>query len=183
MHAAEFPLLSVGQFGLLAAQFPLGAGDGHALAGAHADEISLELREGGEGIEEHLSHRIVRVVERPSEGQSHASFLKLVGGGARIRDGPGQPVEFRHDQRVAFVHSDEGLVEAGAGAGRAGEVVIGVDAVLGDTQFQERLALGGQILLVGGTARVSDERCRHGGSVRIGFRFRNYFRTIHVRRS
>ena len=31
MHAAEFPLLSVGQFGLLAAQFLLGAGDGHAL--------------------------------------------------------------------------------------------------------------------------------------------------------
>ena len=26
---------------------------------------------------------------------------------------------------------------------------------------QERLALGGQILPVGGTARVSDERCRH----------------------
>ena len=37
MHAAEFPLLSVGQFGLLAAQFPLGADDGHAFAGAHAE--------------------------------------------------------------------------------------------------------------------------------------------------
>ena len=63
MHAAEFPLLSVGQFGLLAAQFPPGAGDGHALAGAHADEIGFELGEGGEDIEEHLSHRIARVVE------------------------------------------------------------------------------------------------------------------------
>ena len=31
MHAAEFPLLTVGQFGLLAAQFPPGVGDGHAL--------------------------------------------------------------------------------------------------------------------------------------------------------
>ena len=30
-------------------------------------------------------------------------------------------------------------------------------------------------------ARVSDERCRHGGSVRIGSRFRNCFRTIHMR--
>ena len=61
MHAAEFPLLSVGQFRLLAAQFPLGAGDGHALAGAHADEIGFELGEGGEDIEEQLSHRIARV--------------------------------------------------------------------------------------------------------------------------
>ena len=68
MHAAEFPLLSVGQFGLLAAQFPPGAGDGHALAGAHADEIGFELGDGGEDIEEHLSHGIVRVVEGPYRG-------------------------------------------------------------------------------------------------------------------
>ena len=127
MHAAEFPLLSVGQFGLLAAQFPPGAGDGHALAGAHADEIGFELGEGGEDIEEHLSHGIARVVERPAEGQFHVSFPKPIGDGARIWDGPCQPVE------------------AGAGAGGAGEAVIGVDAILGDTQLQERLALGGQI--------------------------------------
>ena len=163
MHAAEFPLLSVGQFGLLAVQFPLGAGDGNALAGAHADEIGLELREGGEDIEEHPSHWISRVAERPTDGQFHASFPELVGDGARIRDGPCQPVEFRHDQRVAFAHGGEGLVEAGAGAGRAGEAAIGVDAVLGDAQLQERLALGGQILPDGGTARVSDKCCRHGG--------------------
>ena len=41
--------------GLFAARFPLGAGDGHALAGTHADEIGFELGEGGEDIEEHLS--------------------------------------------------------------------------------------------------------------------------------
>ena len=130
MHAAEFPLLSVGQFGLLAAQFPLGAGDGHALAGAHADEIGLELGEGGEDIEEQLSHGIVWVVERPAEGQFHAAFLKPIGDGAGIWDGPGQTVEFGHDQRVAFAHGGEGLVKAGSGAGGAGEAVIGVDAIL-----------------------------------------------------
>ena len=58
-------------------------------------------------------------------------------------------------------HGGESLVEAGSGAGGAGEAVIGVDAILGDAQLQERLALGGRILPVGGTARVSDERCRH----------------------
>ena len=163
MHAAEFPLLSVGQFGLLAAQFPFVAGDGHALAGTHADEIGFELGEGGEDIEEQLSHGIARVVERPAEGHLHASFPEQVGDGAGIWDGPGQPVEFRNDQRVAFAHGGEGLVEAGAGAGGAGEAVIGVDAILGDAQRQERLALGRRILPVGGTAGVSDERCRHRG--------------------
>ena len=58
--------------------------------------------------------RVARVVERPAEGQFHASFLKPIGDGARIRNGPGQPVEFRHDQRVAFAHGREGLVEAGS---------------------------------------------------------------------
>ena len=153
MHAAEFPLLSVGQFGLLAAPLPPGAGNGHALAGAQADEIGFELGEGGEDIEEQLSHRIARVVERPAEGQFHAAFPKPVGDGARIRDGPCQPVEFRHDQRVACAHGGEGLVEAGAGAGGAGETVIGVDAILGDAKLQERLALGRWIRPVGGTAR------------------------------
>ena len=65
MHAAESPLLSIGEFGLLAAQLPLGAGDVHALAGAQADEIVFELGEGGEDIEEHPSHGIAGVVERP----------------------------------------------------------------------------------------------------------------------
>ena len=67
-HTAEFPLLSVRQLGLLATQFPLEAGHGHALAGAHADEIRLELGEGGDDIEERPSHRVAGVVERPAKG-------------------------------------------------------------------------------------------------------------------
>ena len=58
--------------GLLAVQFPPGAGDGDALGGAHTDKIGFELGEGGQDIEEQLSHRIARVVERPAEGQFHA---------------------------------------------------------------------------------------------------------------
>jgi len=96
-------------FGCLPRNLPFGAGDAHALAGAHADEIGLELGEGGEDIEEHLAHGIVRVVERPAEGQSHAVFQKLVGDGASIWNGPGEAVEFGHDQGIAFVHGGEGL--------------------------------------------------------------------------
>ena len=88
-----------------------------------------------------------------------------------------------HDQGVALAHSGEGLIEAGPGAGGAGEAVVGVDAILGDAEVQEGLALGVQILAVGGTAGVSDEGCGHGGSVRIGSHNRNCYRTIHMRRS
>ena len=68
MHAAGFPLLSVDSLGCLPRNSPPSAGDGHTLAGAHADEIGFELGEGGEDIEEQLPHRIARVVERPDEG-------------------------------------------------------------------------------------------------------------------
>ena len=61
-----------------------------------------------------------------------------------------------------MAHGGDGLVEAGPGAAGAGKSVVGVDAILGDGQLQEGLALGGQILPVGGTARVSDEGRRQG---------------------
>ena len=70
---------------------------------------------GGEDIEEHLAHGIVRVVERASEGQFHAAFPKQIGDGAGIRDGLCQAVEFRHDQGVALAQGGEGLAEGGAG--------------------------------------------------------------------
>ena len=94
--------------GCLLCNFSLGGGDGHALAGAHADEIGPELGEGGEEIEEQLCHRIALVVERPAEGQFHASFPKPVGDGAGIWDESCQPVEFRHDERVALAQGGEG---------------------------------------------------------------------------
>ena len=170
-------------FGLLAAQFPFVAGDGHALAGAHADEIGLELGEGGEDIEEHLSHGIGRVVERPAEGQFHAAFPEQVNDGAGIWDGPGQTVEFRHDQRVAFAHGGEGLVEAGSGAVRAGEAVIGVDAILGDAQLQDAWRWTARSCRSVEQGAYPMNVAVMEGSVRIGSRFRNCYRTIHMRRS
>ena len=113
MHAAEFLLPSIRKFGLLAVQSPLGAGDVHDLAGAHADEIGFKLREGGDDIEEHLSHGIVRVVEHRAQGQFHAAFPKLVGGGAGVRDGLGQAVEFEEAQGVAFSNGGDGRVGRG----------------------------------------------------------------------
>ena len=86
-------------------------------------------------------------------------------------------------KRMRSASNSAKVARAGSGAGGAGEAVIGVDAILGHAKLPEPLALGRQILPVGGTGRVSDEDCRHGGSVRIGSRFRNCFRTIHMRRS
>ena len=100
----EYPLLSVGKVRPVAAQFPSGAGDGHALAGTHANEIGLELGEGGEAIEEQLSQRIARGVERPAESRFHASFPMLVGDGADTQDQPRQrlPEGLQHPLHSCF---------------------------------------------------------------------------------
>ena len=57
-----------------------------ARAMAMPSRVRMRMRSvsNGEDIEEDLSHGIVRVVERPAEGQFHAAFQKLVSDGAGI---------------------------------------------------------------------------------------------------
>jgi hypothetical protein len=57
----------------------------------------------------------------------------------------------------------EGLVEAGPAAVGAGQSLVQVDPVGGDAESGEGLALGGEVLGVGGAAGVADQR---GGHVR-----------------
>jgi hypothetical protein len=45
---------------------------------------------------------------------------------------------------------------------RAGEAVVDVDAVRLDAERLEAVALGGEVLGVGGDARVADQQFRHG---------------------
>lgn len=51
--------------GLLAAQLAVLAGDGHALAGALADQVGLELGDDREDLQEHPGERVVPVVQIP----------------------------------------------------------------------------------------------------------------------
>ena len=67
--------------GCLPRNLPLSRAYGHTLAGTHADEIGFELGEGGEDIEEQLSHGIAQVVEHSAEGQFRVSFRKPIGAG------------------------------------------------------------------------------------------------------
>lgn len=161
MHAPQLLLLLVGELGLLAAQLPPGPGDGHALARAQPDEIRLELGEGSEDVEEHLSHRVGRVVDARSQRQLDPPCDQRVGDAARIRDGPGQTIELGHDEGIAAAHGGERLVETGAGPVRAGQTVIGVDPLRDDAEFFEGGLLRGEVLFVGGAAGVADQGRRH----------------------
>ena len=73
----------------------------------------------------------------------------------------GEPVEFGDDEGVAFADGGEGLIEARAGAVGAGEPVVKVDALLRDAELAEPVALGGEVLVVGGAAGVADQGLGH----------------------
>src|SRR5690606_27390272 len=53
----------------------------------------------------------------------------------------------------------------GQGAVGAGEAVVGVDAFGRHPEVEERLLLGGEVLLVGGAGGVADEGGRQVGTV------------------
>jgi hypothetical protein len=90
-----------------------GAGHGQALSGTHAQQIDFELGEGSQDVEEHLAHRIVRVIDVPAERQLDTSGRQIVTDRPHIRDRVGQPVEFRHDEDVTGADRRERLIQPG----------------------------------------------------------------------
>src|SRR6266581_5242565 len=59
VHAADLAVLGGLKPWLLAAQLAVLAGYGHALAGALADQVGLELGDDGEDLQEHPGERVV----------------------------------------------------------------------------------------------------------------------------
>lgn len=153
VHAYQLGLLPGGQLGSTSFELAARACDGHALAGAHLQQVGLELGEHREHVEEHLRHRVRWVVDAAAQRQPHAAGYESVADGPGVGNGSGEPVEFRNNEGVAGADGGQGLVEAGAGpvgaeAGPvgAGESLVEVDPVVGDAKGSEDLALGGEIL-------------------------------------
>ena len=170
VHAAEFPLLLLGELRLFAPQLTLGPGDGHPFPRAHSNEIGLELGKGGQDVEKHLAHRVAGVMDISAQGELQPLGLQL------IRDMPGignrsrQAVQLRHHQGVTLAHCGHGLIQAGPGAVGAGQTLAHVDAIRCDAELGECLPLRRQVLLVRGTTGVADGLLSSAGvSVRGGF--------------
>jgi hypothetical protein len=68
VHAAQLGLLLGRQLRSRALEPPICTGDGDSFAGAHAQQVDFEFGEGGQGVEEHLSHRVGRVVDLAAKG-------------------------------------------------------------------------------------------------------------------
>ena len=78
-----------------------------------------------------------------------------------------QTIQLRHDQDVTAAARGQCLAQAWPGAVRAGEPVVDVDPFGSDPERGEGLALGGQVLGVGGAPRIPDLELGHRGSVPV----------------
>lgn len=107
-------------------------------------------------------------MHRPADAELHCS---RVSSSAMARASgthrPGEPVERGHDEGVPGTAGGECLKQPGASAVGAGEPVIDIGVPGFDTECGEAVALGGEILSVGGATDVADQQSRHRSSVPI----------------
>jgi hypothetical protein len=103
----EVGLLTRGELGLLAAEAPACAGDLHALAGPHPDEVGLKFGEHRQHVEQQAPDRVGRIMDRSAEVQLDLTRGELVGDVASVGKGPGEPVELGYDEGVAVAAGRE----------------------------------------------------------------------------
>ena len=62
----------------------------------------------------------------------------------------------------------QGLAESGAFTASAGQAVVDVDPLGLDAEPEQGVALGGQVLLIGGASGVPDKQRAHGAPPKLG---------------
>ena len=122
-------LLRRAELGRLAAQAALGLGDFHALAGAHPDQVRLELGDHRQHVEQQPPDRVGRVMHRTAEVQLDLAVCELVGDRSCVGQRAREPVELGNDERVARAACRERLMQARALAVGARKAVVDVDAL------------------------------------------------------
>ncbi len=81
---------------------------------------------------------------------------ELVGDRASVGQGPSQAVELGDHEGVAGAAGSEGLTKSGSFAVGAGQAVVDVDAFGLDAEAEQGIALGGEVLLIGGRRAEPD---------------------------
>jgi P2-related tail formation protein len=122
---------------------------------AHPNQVHLELGERGEGIEEQLPHRVVRVVDLTAERQRHRAHGESVTDVSGTGNGSSKSAELRHDEYVARTHRRQCLIEAGTLSFGAADAVIDEDTIRRNAERVKCLTLSSEILLVSRASGVS----------------------------
>ena len=99
------------------------------------------------------------------DGTAHAKphatpgeFLEDV---ASVRQGLGQPVELGDHEGVPGMAGGQGKPKAEPVTVGASQPMVDVDAVVADAEGMQVVPLGGEVLVFGCYAGVSDQKCVH----------------------
>ncbi len=100
-------------------------------------------------------------MQRTAEAEPDLGGGELVGDGPGVGQGAGEAVELGDDEGVAGAAGGERLAEPGPVAVGSGQAVVDVDSVIGDAEGVQAVALGGEVLSVGGDPGLADFQFGH----------------------
>src|SRR3954452_10812481 len=106
------------------------------------------------------------VVDRAAQAQAGLPGGELVGDRSGVGQGSGETVEPGDHQGVTGPARGECLAEPGTFAVGARQAAVNVDPAGLDSEAEEGVALGGEVLLIGGASGVPDKQCAHGATPR-----------------
>ncbi len=79
-----------------------------------------------------------------------------------IPDGPGQAVKFRDDEGIPRPTRGQGFAKSGAVLVCASKAVVNINSFRLNAKGSQGITLRGEVLRLGGHARVADQYFRHG---------------------
>src|SRR5208337_854721 len=137
---------------------PAGPGRLEPGPGPLADDVPLELGQGGEDVEDQLPAAGGRVDALLEASEADLPFLEMSHGLDEVPDAAAQAVELPDDEGVTLPEVCEGLIESrpcGTGTtGLVGEEPLAAGAIQG-------VGLEIEALLEGGDACIADQHGRH----------------------
>jgi hypothetical protein len=110
--------------------------------GALADQVSLELCDDREHVEQQPANGVIGIVQRAGDLQAHLSAGEFVDDVPRIGQRAGEAVELGDHERVAGAAGGERLAEPGTLAVASRQSVVEVDSLEGDAELGESVSLG-----------------------------------------
>jgi hypothetical protein len=105
------------------------------------------------------------VVDGAAEVEFHLTAGQFVDDVAGVGDRPGEPIKLGHHQGVTGPARSEGFAKARASPVGSGQAMVDVDPFRCDTECGKGVALGGEVLGVGGDPGVADHQYVHLFSV------------------
>ena len=114
------------------------------------DQVGFELGDHREDVEQQPPDWVVRVMHRAAVTELHVGLGEFAYDVAGVGEGAGEPVEFGDQEGVAVPAGGQRLAQPGPGPAGPGQAVVDVDAVRLHAERGECVALGGEVLGVGG---------------------------------